>query len=55
LSRIILARPTLSAITDATLGNGPLISSRANLTAAMIEAEMQRADANLYLSRRSSS
>jgi hypothetical protein len=54
-SKIILASPTQSAITDVSLGDGLLMSSLASLMAAMIEAEMASVDANRSFNRRSSS
>jgi len=55
LSKIILASPTQSAMTDVRRGDGRLMSSRANRTAAMIEAKIASVDANRSLTRRSSS
>jgi hypothetical protein len=46
LSKIILANPTQSAITDVSLDDGRLMSSRDERTAAMIEAAMTRMGAN---------
>lgn len=54
-SRIDLANCTLSLITDVNLGDGLLMSSRDNLTAAMMAAAMTTVDANLSCFRRSSS
>jgi hypothetical protein len=52
-SNIIRTKPTQSAMTDVSLGDGrPMFSSRANLTAAMIEAEMASVDANRSVIRR---
>ena len=51
LSRIIIARDTLSATTDVNLGDGRLMSSRASLTAAMMDAAITSVDANLFVMR----
>ena len=46
-SRMVRARVMLSAMTDATREDGlPMSGSRANRTAAMIEAEMTSVEAN---------
>jgi hypothetical protein len=50
-SRIILASLTLSVTTKASLGDGPLMSSRANRTAAMIDAAITKVEANLSVMR----
>jgi hypothetical protein len=53
---MILANPTQSAITDVTLGDDlVMFSSRANRTAAMIEAQIASVDANRSVVRRCSS
>ena len=51
LSKIILAKPTLSATTDVSLGDGLLMSSRARRTPAMMDAAITRVDANLSVMR----
>jgi hypothetical protein len=50
-SKIILASPTESAITDVSRGDGRLMSSCANRTAAMIDAAITSVDANLSVVR----
>lgn len=55
LSKIILASPTLSTMTEVNLGDGRLMSSRASRTAAMIDAAMTSVDANLSRFCRSAS
>jgi hypothetical protein len=54
-SKIIRANFTESNITDVSLGDGCEMSSRASLTAAMIEAQMASVDANRSVVRRCSS
>lgn len=55
-SKIILASPTQSAMRVESLGDDlEMFSSRASLTAAMIEAEITSVDANRSFIRRSSS
>ena len=54
-SKIIRASPTQSAMTDVSLGDGRLMSSRASRTAAMIDAEMASVDENRSVIRRCSS
>ena len=56
LVRIILARPTLSAMTDVKRGDGLLMScSLASRTAAMIEAAITSVEANRSVMRLCSS
>jgi len=56
LSRIILARPTQSAITVKSLGDDlVMFSSLASRTAAMMDAAITKVDANRSLTLRSSS
>jgi hypothetical protein len=45
-SRMSLASPTESATTDASRGDGRLMSSRANRTAAIMAAAITRVEAN---------
>ena len=55
LFKIVLASPTESAMTEVSLGDGRLMSSRANRTAAMMDAAIASVEANRSVIRRCSS